>query len=345
MAGGVRERGWFWWEAKIMQVSKLKAPFPWFGGKSRAANLIWQAFGDAPNYVEPFAGSLAALLLRQDYDPLKHTETVNDLDCYVANFWRALQHDPEGVMHWCDQPVNEADLHARHKWLIGQAEFREKMLSDPGFYDIKIAGWWVWGLCCWIGSGWCKVDGVAAMKLPHLGNHGRGIHRKRPHLGNHGRGDLQEYLQSLADRLRRVRVCCGDWARVLGPSPTFKLGVTAVLLDPPYRQDLRADLYSVETHVSDDVRKWAITNGGNSKLRIVLCGYSDEHRMPEDWRKVAWECGKGFAGQNKKFSNDNRDKETLWISPACLPVAGETWADGRPTNHKRQLDIWEALSV
>lgn len=40
----------------------LRAPFPWFGGKSRAAPLIWEALGDVRNYVEPFAGSLAVLL-------------------------------------------------------------------------------------------------------------------------------------------------------------------------------------------------------------------------------------------------------------------------------------------
>ena len=42
----------------------LRAPFPWFGGKSRVAAVVWRAFGDVPNYVEPFAGSLAVLLGR-----------------------------------------------------------------------------------------------------------------------------------------------------------------------------------------------------------------------------------------------------------------------------------------
>lgn len=38
----------------------LRAPFPWFGGKSRAASVIWRAFGNVPNYVEPFAGDMPA---------------------------------------------------------------------------------------------------------------------------------------------------------------------------------------------------------------------------------------------------------------------------------------------
>ena len=37
-------------------AAALKAPFPWFGGKSRVAHLVWQRFGDVANYVEPFFG-------------------------------------------------------------------------------------------------------------------------------------------------------------------------------------------------------------------------------------------------------------------------------------------------
>lgn len=130
----------------------MKAPFPWFGGKSRAAHMVWERFGNVPNYVEPFAGSLAVLLARP-HQP--QTETVNDRDGYLVNFWRAVQAEPEAVWQWADQPVNEADLHARHVWLLEQADFRERMLLDPHFYDVKIAGWWVWGLSLWIGDGWC----------------------------------------------------------------------------------------------------------------------------------------------------------------------------------------------
>jgi hypothetical protein len=143
-------------ESAAIETSKaerLRAPFPWFGGKSRAAPLIWGALGDCSNYVEPFAGSLATLLCRPH---APRVETVNDLDCYIANFWRAVQRDPEAVAHHADSPVNEADLHARHQWLVDRAEFRERMKTDPEHFDAKIAGWWVWGICQWIGGGWCS---------------------------------------------------------------------------------------------------------------------------------------------------------------------------------------------
>jgi DNA adenine methylase len=54
----------------------LRAPFPWFGGKSRVAPLVWERFGNVPNYVEPFFGS-GAVLLGRPHPP--KTETVNDL--------------------------------------------------------------------------------------------------------------------------------------------------------------------------------------------------------------------------------------------------------------------------
>jgi hypothetical protein len=28
--------------------------------------------------------------------------------------------------------------------------------GDPDYFDPKIAGWWVWGICIWIGGNWCK---------------------------------------------------------------------------------------------------------------------------------------------------------------------------------------------
>ena len=327
----------------------MKAPFPWFGGKSRAAHLVWQAFGaDVPNYVEPFAGSLAVLLARPG---AARIETVNDLDCYLANFWRALTAAPEEVARFADWPVNEADLHARHLWLVQQAEFRERMKTEPDFYDAKIAGWWVWGLCLWIGSGWCSAAlddplGDAGRgvhrKLPHLGDAGRGVHRNLPHLGDAGMGvhrklphlgdaeagSLAEQFAALAERLRRVRVACGDWSRVLGDSVTFKHGATGVLLDPPY-EDGNVD-YSAGGHgVSAQVRGWAISNGSNPLLRIALCGYEGEHEMPSDWACVAWKANGGYGSQRRGGDNENARRERIWFSPHCLTVRQQLQLFGR----------------
>jgi DNA adenine methylase len=177
----------------------MKPPFPWFGGKSRAAALIWAQLGDVENYIEPFAGSLAVMLNRPTEPGV---ETVNDKDRFVANFWRAVQFDAEAVAIAADNPVNECDLEARHNWLIqtGAANLAS-VLTDPDGYDAKIAGWWVWGQACWIGSGWCSGEGpwrVEAGEWVHLRNPGRGVNRKLPHLGDPGRG-VNRKLPHLGD--------------------------------------------------------------------------------------------------------------------------------------------------
>ena len=100
----------------------LAAPFPYFGGKANACETVWQAFGAVDNYVESFAGSAAMLLGAPDG---KRIETINDFDGMVANFWRAIAHDPEAVAHHADWPCNEVDLFARHSWLVRQTGIKE----------------------------------------------------------------------------------------------------------------------------------------------------------------------------------------------------------------------------
>ena len=313
---------------QIINGDALKAPFPYFGGKRKIASLVWQRFGDVKNYVEPFFGS-GAVLLGRPSDP--QLETVNDLDGFVANFWRAIKSDPEAVAEWADNPVNENDLHARHVWLLKHLpELQASLDGDPDFFDAKIAGWWCWGICCWIGSGFCSGEGPwwvnDAGQLVHLGDNGQGVNRKRVHLGNNGhgvnckRGELGDWFSALAERLRAVRVCSGDWSRVCGPSVTFKHGMTGVFLDPPYADtaDRNERLYRKDSpSVAHDVREWVIANGDNPLLRIALCGYEGEHVMPAEWECVAWSAGEGFGAQAEERTNNGK-RERIWFSPACL---------------------------
>ena len=305
----------------VVGAGVIKAPFPWFGGKSRASEMLWAGFGAVDNYVEPFAGSLATLLGRPQ--PFRGPETVNDADGFVSNFWRAVAHDPEATARWAAWPVNENDLHARHAWLVSQrGEFTAQLEGDPEFYDAKTAGWWVWGICCWIGSGWCSGSGpwvVAGGKLVHAGNAGRGVNRTLVHAGSAGLGEhgIYAWFDALSQRLRRVRVCCGDWSRVTSEAVTTKHGVTAVLLDPPYDTSVSKTGYSVSgAGLSAACREWAIANGHNPKLRIALCGYDGEHAMPEGWRLEHWSQRKGFqvAGDDGSHGGMN---ERIWFSPHC----------------------------
>lgn len=327
----------------------LVAPFPWFGGKRRVASLVWERFGDPANYVEPFAGSLAVLLARPT--PAR-VETVNDKDAFLCNFWRATQADPDAVARAADWPISEADLHARHSWLINQGRpIVDRLIEDPDFFDARIAGWWVWGQCMWIGSGWCKPIGARHSNgtrkatdwkvRPDLSAaHGRGEIQRRgkrqiPSLSGDnsgsGRGmlrnqfvedpaELVEYFHALRRRLRAVRVTCGDWSRVVSPAVTTAIGATGVFLDPPYSHEERIPgLYSEDSDISSEVRAWAIANGDNPKLRIALCGYEGEHVMPDSWECVAWKTSGGYGSRTER-GQENATRERIWFSPRCLTI-------------------------
>ena len=305
----------------------VRAPFPYFGGKRWVAPQVWRAFGRVQNYVEPFFGSGAVLLARPrptwatPDDP--GTETVNDKGRFLANFWRALKADPEAVAAWCDYPVNETDLHARHRWLLAQLPRVSELLdADPDAFDAKVAGWWVWGACAWIGTGWCdetreRRDGRTPEQLPHLGGGGNGS------CGVHAKGrrsNLAAYLTELSARLRGVRVACGDWTRVTGDSVTWRHGLTAVFLDPPYSEgNQQYAAGGTGTNLSADVRAWALSAGKRKDMRVILAGYDGEHNDLETqgWHVIAWKARGGYASQGDD-ENVNAARERLWLSPHCL---------------------------
>lgn len=318
----------------------LQAPFPWFGGKSSVADVIWQRLGNCVNYVEPFFGSGAVLLARPH---VGKTETINDKDAFVSNFWRAVQADPVSVAKHADWPVNETDLQARHWWLLTVgAERLRNINGDPSLYDAQVAGWWLWGACSWIGSGWCSGNGPwqwGASGWAKIGSAGRGINRQLPHLGDAGRGvAILEWIDALSERLRDVRVCSGEWSRVCGPSVTHLHGTTGVFLDPPYADTASRTegLYSTDDlQVAHAVRAWAIEEGRNPLMRICLAGYDGEHELPDDWEVVEWKARGGFGSQgddNDGLGRLNSQRERLWFSPACI----------KPHRDRSLLDLMEA---
>jgi hypothetical protein len=269
-----------------------------------------------------------------------HTFVAEGLASHNCNFWRTVKHQPGAVAAEADYPVSHIDLGARHVWLMQQRERLGAELQDPHWPgDPQVAGWWLWGQCSWIGSGWCEWD----RKIPHVGNAGTGVQAlgQIPHVGNAGRdfryceavgqipahhiGGIQspvkqpddgrgfltsagrvawDWLHKLADRLERVRVVHGEWSRCLNHHHGDT--DTAVFLDPPYRG--YGALYGAEA-VADEVAAWAREN---AELRICLCGHVGDYEMGDGWVVVPWKRPRlTYSG------SDTTDKEALWFSPPC----------------------------
>lgn len=326
----------------------LSAPFPYFGGKSRVADLVWQRLGEVRKYVEPFAGSAATLLRRP---APAGRETINDVNHYLVNFWRAVKANPRAVAKHAAWPIAEADLHARHRYLLLGApaeEFRRRIEKEPKFCDPEFAGYWVWGMSTWIAGGWCDLaslrkDGEPTQPRPNESTMGVNAASRRDRL--------PEIMRQLSERLQRVAVCYGHWKRVCDSPSTMRCrGVTGAFVDPPYAKNVermhawvdalegrgdappasqstnRADgLYAGERacdidRVVAEVHLWCRKWGFDSQIRIALCGYAGEHDALEDlgWTVMSWKAQGGYSNRSGPARNGNCRRERIWFSPACL---------------------------
>lgn len=307
----------------------MKTLFPWYGNKSRIAPLIWELIGDVPNLVIPFLGSGAELLAR----PAWHrggVETVNDKNAFLANFFRAIKWHREELAAEMDWPVNQADLTARHRALVavcgvqsckhawkdcGSADCQwsrtRRIMEDATYCHVRYAAWWCWGLRIWIGGGWC--DG----EWRHRGRQ-RGCGSQLPFLGvDYGVTPADE-LESIAARLRDVRVACGDWTKVVSSvSVTTFHGTTGVILDPPYSDDhSRCYAGNSDPRIAGEVREWCLSHADDPEMRIVLCGYEGEHDAL-GWRVVQW-ASQGNRGLRGVRGHANQKRECIWASPATI---------------------------
>ena len=299
---------------KLQRLGPLAALFPYWGGKSVIAPLIWQRLGPVRHYLEPFAGSLAVLLARP-HPP--QVETINDRDGHLVNVYRALAQDPTTVAQWAEYPSSEVEVGARGDAVArARAGLTAQLFADHHFYDAELAGLWIYCQSTWIGSGVARKEGLRPR--PHTTHTGDGIHAKRR------RGTLQRLCHELQLRLRGVRMFCSDWAECLRDSTLLGSGAPiGVMLDPPYAHHLRDEaLYTIEDNCAAAVREWAVSYGDNPKLRIALCGLPVEHVMPDTWTKVTWQARGGFSNTKHtgRGSGETR-QEVVWFSPHCLPAA------------------------
>jgi site-specific DNA-adenine methylase len=325
------------------------APIPYFGNKKYIAGVVWELLGDVRYYIEPFAGILGCLLYRPK-EHEKFCETVNDLNGYLVNMWRAIQLKPLETAHYSADMVSEMDYHAKWYYLrhYDTTEFCQRLEREPEFCDPRLAGWYIEVMCAAIGSAGNGVNaalphignagsGVNAelphvsdvgrgvnAELPHIGNVGRGVNAGLPHIGNSGQdmthkeAAIREWFSQLSERLCDVRICYGDWKRVLTPSLIKKSISMGIFLDPPYKMQGK-NIYGGNKPVSDDVRAWCAEcykTPEHKNIKLILCGYGDEHDslLSLGWGKYAWKAQNGYNGKGKNRDADKRD-EQMWLSP------------------------------
>jgi len=312
----------------------LKAPMPYFGKKDKVAPEVWKRFGNVRGYIEPFFGSGAVLLARPH--KVRGIEVANDRDGNIVNFWRAIQANPDAVASWADWPVTELDRLARHRWLCREEDvhaFVEKLVHDPDWYDVKRAGWWVWGVCSSIGGTgtWCHdavyrgpgdERGIKAAGAMSIGGRGVNAFEGNPTL-REASMSIRDRFRRLQERFRFVHIRCGDWRRCVSDSVArMTKGYIGVFLDPPYSREVTPmdQVYAGEKEGGDlrgEVEAWCAEHGKRREYRIAVCGYEGEYKALEKlgWRVYRWTARGGFANQIGR--NRNKERERIWFSRHC----------------------------
>jgi len=171
-------------------------------------------------------------------------------------------------------------------------------------------------------------------KRPHLGKGGVGVHKlsQRPSLADISADvrdpyneNIYAWFRELSERLRYVRVVCGDWTRICGGNWQDAKGPVGIFFDPPYGvQDRDQELYHHESvSVAHDVRQWCLERGNKPSYRIVLAGY-DEHEelLTMGWTARRWKACGGYGNNAGSQGKQNRHRETLYFSPHCVSAYG-----------------------
>ena len=218
---------------------------------------------------------------------------MNDLSQNVANLWRALQSDPGEVWRVASAPCSEVELKARAKWL--------KAWTSPDFADLSACDPYAAGIWLWVSCVTIAPDGDSLQR----GNHGKGIK---------GCNFTRAWYDAVCERMARVQVLCGDWSRCVTRAAVQldTCATVGVFLDPPYGEGSGVEYEDGTGAVAAEVWEWAIENGNNHRLRIVVAGYQDSRTLPSGWTAIE-RTEKGGYGSG----NGNRHRERLWCSPHC----------------------------
>jgi len=302
----------------------LVPPFTWFGGKRWITRFVWQQFGaDIENYIEPFAGGLAVLLARPvtDMNVFKRcAEMFNDKNSFLLNFWRTVQYgNIKKLVRYADFPSYEEEQLARRRFLMNRLTGLDENISrDHNFFDVEIAGLWLYVTRNWIGGGADDPAQSPDNKMP------------RKKISGWQGGSAEKHLACLQKRLKNATGFRGDWQRVVkSKTQTTSFKNTGVFLDPPYRGTEEYYAGTGEgrlperSSIADEVDNWALSKQrDHKKFRIAVCGYQHNFKNEEykaaGWHLQQWEARIGM-GSIKKDQFSREDKiEIIAFSPGCL---------------------------
>lgn len=272
----------------------IASPIKWHGGKSYLARKFIALMPPHTHFVEPFAGGLSVLLLK---NPDEISEVVNDLDGDLSNFWRVLSRPKEFEQF---QRLAEATPFSENVWRDAAGELPD--LIESGVPEIVARAF------CFFISVRQSLAGRRNCFAPLSRN------RTRRRMNEQASAWLSavEGLPAVHDRLKRVVILDRPAIEVIRSQDGDE---TLFYLDPPYLHSTRSttgEYGLLEMSESEHVRLLETLTRIAGKL--FLSGYQselyDDFAGKHGWHRMDFELPNNAAGGTAK----RRMIESVWTN-------------------------------
>lgn len=264
---------------------KKRLAFRWYGGKF--SHLDWLLpllpVRGITHFCEPFGGSGAVILNRPPVD----TETYNDLDGEVVNFFKVLRDQPRKLIHVLSLTP------------FSREEFEIACSVTPDLSSIERARRF------FIRAGQVRTGLAQTASLGRWANCVDTSRRGMSGAVSRWLNNIQG-LEEVVERLRRVQIENRPAANVIS---LYDSAGTLFYLDPPYPHDSRKDLkaYGYEMTNSDHEYLSDILHGIRGKAAISGYRGTLMDRLYKDWRRID-------APQKQAHSCKDLRQESLWVN-------------------------------
>lgn len=266
----------------------IVSPLNYHGGKTKLARRILELAPPHTHYTEAFFGGGSVLFTK---NPENVSESVNDLDGELTNFWRVVAN-----------PSLFGDFFRVCRLLpLSQVEFDDAK-ADARYYHAKR-----------------EIDQAVRFWVRHrMSRQGLGKSYRTPtkRLRRGMNEQVSGYLSAVdglaeaANRLMRVEIRCMDFEEYLRE---YDHATAWHYLDPPYLPETRIvkSAYKQEMRYEDHVRLLECLTG--LKGRFTISGYDSELYQDfanhHKWQRHEIKTSKSSSSKNKK----PKALEILWI--------------------------------
>jgi DNA adenine methylase len=256
-------------------TKRLLPPLKWHGGKYYLANKIVELMPKHTHYVEPYAGGLSVLLVK---DPEGVSEVANDINGELANFWNVLRVEVDFGKF---QRLCEATPFSEEVWqAIEQAPEPVSPIDRAWRFFVR-----------------CRQSLAGRMKCFAT------LSRTRTRRGMNEQASAWltaiEGLPAVHERLKRVAILNRSALEVIRQQDAID---SLFYLDPPYLGETRAtdDVYEHEMGVEEHGVLLSVVQ--ECKGKVMLSGYPSDlyDSRLRNWNRHEFTLPNQAAGGKQK---------------------------------------------